>query len=149
MRVARILCFVTLFTGCATHPDYATDFRFPINWGDVDRGRAAFVELQCNRCHTVSGVELPAYTGESPAHFELGGSLTYVKTYADLVTSLLNPGHEVSERYRATLPEAQRRGARSMMPFNEKMTVVQLIDLVTFLNSRYQLLDGYQEIYFR
>lgn len=149
MRAVRFLWLLTLLGGCATHPDYATEFRFPIGWGDIARGQAAFVELQCHRCHTVKGAELPVYVGEKPLHFELGGTLTYVKTYADLVTSLLNPGHEVAENYLRNLPPEQRRNARSVMPFYGRMTTAQLVDIVAFLNSHYALRDGYQEIYLR
>lgn len=135
--------------GCATHPDYATQFRFPINWGNIEAGKTAFIELQCNQCHTVNGVELPVYEGDSPLQLELGGEIQYAKTYADLVTSIINPSHVVSEKYLQTLPPDKRRTARSIMPFREKMTVQQLIDIVTFLNSRYVLMQGYDETYYR
>lgn len=138
-----------LFIGCATHPDYATQFRFPINWGNIDRGRAAFVELQCHRCHSVNGVDLPEYEGDSPLKLELGGEVIYAKTYADLVTSIMNPSHAVSEKYLETLPPEKRRQARSIMPMNDNMSVGQLIDIVTFINSRYVLMEGYQEVYYR
>ena len=135
--------------GCATHPDYASQFRFPVNWGNIEAGRTAFVELQCHQCHTVNGVQLPAYEGDSPLQLELGGEIQYAKTYADLVTSIINPSHVVSEKYLASLPADKRRTAVSIMPFRKKMTVEQLIDIVTFLNSRYVLMEGYDEIYYR
>jgi hypothetical protein len=133
---------------CATHPDYATQFRFPIEWGSIAEGQATFVELDCNQCHTVSGVDLTAYAGESPVTLELGGTVAYVKTYADLVTSIINPDHVVSDEYLDTLPGDERRGATTMMPLQDQMTVAQLIDVVTFLNSRYVLMEGYSEIYY-
>ena len=147
----RLILFtvILLIGGCATHPDYATQFRFPVNWGNVDNGRAAFIELQCHQCHRVNGVDLPAYTGESPLQLELGGKIQYAKTYADLVTSIINPNHVVLEKYLQMLPENQRRVAKTIMPFRRQMTVEQLIDIVTFLNSRYVLMEGYDEIYFR
>ena len=135
--------------GCATHPDYATQFRFPINWGNIEAGKTAFIELQCNQCHTVNGVTLPAYEGNSPLQLELGGEIQYAKTYADLVTSIINPDHVVSEKYLQMLPPDKWRTARSIMPFRNQMTVQQLIDIVTFLNSRYVLMQGYDETYYR
>ena len=152
LLLSRLTCvqlLLLLFTGCATHPDYATQFRFPVEWGSIEAGRQAFVALQCHQCHSVSGVALPAYESESPVRLELGGEVAYVKTYADLVTSIVNPNHVVSEAYLRQLPAGERRAAQSVMPFNEEMTVAQLIDLVTFLNSRYVLMDGYSEIYYR
>ena len=144
-----IIALILLLGACATHPDYATEFRFPINWGNIDSGRTAFINLGCHQCHTVNGVELPVYAGDSPLQLELGGKIHYAKTYADLLTSIINPGHVISEKYLETLPEGQRRGAKTIMPFRKQMTVEQLIDIVTFLNSRYILMDGYTDTFLR
>lgn len=149
IRILYTLMVLAFAAGCATHPDYATQFRFPINWGNIEAGKAAFIELQCHKCHTVNGVDLPPYQGKSPLKLELGGEIRYAKTYADLVTSIINPSHVVSEKYLEMLPENQRRTARSIMPFRGKMTVEQLINIVTFLNSRYVLMQGYDEEYYR
>ena len=136
-------------TGCATHPDYATQFRFPIEWGNMAGGQRAFVDLECHQCHTVNGVDMVSYEGESPVMLELGGTIVYAKTYADLVTSIINPNHVVSDEYLSKLPRDARRGTTTIMPFKDQMTVTQLIDLVMFLNSRYVLMEGYSEIYYR
>ena len=136
-------------TSCATHPDYATQFRFPIEWGNIAEGQAAFVDLECHQCHTVNGVDLVSYEGASPMALELGGTIEYAKTYADLVTAIINPNHVVSDEYLSTLPRDERGQATTIMPFKDQMTVTQLIDLVIFLNSRYVLLEGYSEIYYR
>ena len=138
-----------VLTGCATHPDYATQFRFPIEWGGIAEGQVAFVDLECNQCHTVKGVDLAPYEGESPVTLELGGTIVHAKTYADLVTSIISPDHVVSDEYLSTLPRDARRGATTVMPINHQMTVEQLIDLVIFLNSRYVLMDGYSETYYQ
>ncbi len=138
-----------VITSCATHPDYATQFRFPVEWGSNAAGQATFADLECHQCHTVKGVDLPAYEGESPVMLELGGTVMYSKTYADLVTSIINPKHVVSDKYLKTLPRDARGNARTVMPFKDEMTVTQLIDLVMFLNSRYILMEGYDEIYYR
>jgi len=65
--------FVTLLTACATHPDYANQFRFPIEWGSISEGQKTFLEMECHQCHTVNGVELASYEGNSPVKVELGG----------------------------------------------------------------------------
>ena len=133
---------------CATHPDYATQFRFPIEWGSISEGQQAFVDLECHQCHTVNGVDLMPYEAVSPVMLELGGTIVYAKTYADLVTSIINPSHIVSDEYLNSLPRDARGGSMSIMPFKSQMTVEQLIDLVIFLNSRYVLMEGYSEIYY-
>lgn len=135
-------------TSCATHPDYATQFRFPIEWGSISEGQQAFVDLGCHQCHTVNGVEIAPYPDVSPVTLELGGTIVYAKTYADLVTSIINPSHIVSDAYLNTLPREARGGSVSIMPFKNQMTVEQLIDLVIFLNSRYILMEGYSEVYY-
>jgi hypothetical protein len=143
------LLILLLLAGCATHPDYATQFRFPIEWGNIAEGQATFVELGCHQCHTVNGVSLVPYEGGSPVMLELGGTIMYAKTYADLVTSIINPNHVMSDEYRSSLPRDARGGATTIMPFHNQMTVEQLIDLVIFLNSRYALMEEYSEIYYR
>jgi sulfur-oxidizing protein SoxX len=148
VRLQLVALFLLVLTSCATHPDYATQFRIPEEWGSIAEGQATFVALECHQCHTVNGVDLAPYEGDSPAMLELGGTIVYAKTYADLVTSIINPNHVVSEEYLSTLPRDARRGTTTLMPFKDQMTVAQLIDLVTFLNSRYVLMDGYSENYY-
>ena len=148
-RLLLVSLVLLVITSCATHPDYATQFRFPVEWGSNAEGQTTFADLECHQCHTVKGVDLPAYEGESPVMLELGGTVMYSKTYADLVTSIINPKHVVSDEYLKTLPRDARGKAKTVMPFKDEMTVTQLIDLVTFLNSRYILMEGYDETYYR
>lgn len=106
--------------------------------GDVERGKAAFLELKCNTCHTVAGTEMSA-PGKDYAYVRvvvLGGEVRQVKTYGALVTSIINPSHSLAPGYPK---ELVTKGNESAMPnFNDKMTVRQLIDLVAFLQSRYE-----------
>jgi hypothetical protein len=141
-----VLFFGVLLGGCRTYPDYSSDFRFPIMRGSITEGQQAFVDLECNQCHVVDGVDLPAFEGTQLYAINLGGDLIYAKTYADLVTSIINPDHILNEQYVDQLPEELRNRANfSPMYLKEEMTVVQMIDIVTFLNSRYRLLPGYTE----
>ena len=140
---------LVLMSGCRTYPDEVGEFRFPILNGDIQRGQDAFVRLECNQCHVVDGVELPAFSGPRPLTVELGGELYFAKTYGDLVTSIINPDHVLSDRYTEQLPrEVRRRTASSPMYLKEDMLVTELIDIVAFLNSRYRLLPGYTEYYY-
>ncbi|MES2606466.1 MAG: hypothetical protein V4603_16145 [Pseudomonadota bacterium] len=146
--VIAALGVITL-TACRTYPDYSSDFRFPITTGDVTQGRAAFVALGCPQCHTVDGVELKNFTGTPFLSFPLGGEIIFAKTYGDLMTSIINPNHVISDRYLEQLP-ANRRNRQTLSPMymNPNMKVTELIDIVTFLNSRYRLLPGYTEYYY-
>src|SRR5690606_32931646 len=78
---AIMLAGASLLGGCRTYPDYANAFRFPILRGDVQRGQQAFVELGCNLCHTVDGIDLPDNSRLRPVTVELGGDLIFAKTY--------------------------------------------------------------------
>ena len=107
-------------------------FRLPE--GDVEKGRDAFTVLQCHSCHEVEGVEgLPQPTS---FNLVLGGETTRVKTYGELVTSIINPSHIISPEYQEQL----LKGDLSPMPeYNHTMNVGQMIDLVAFLDSRYEV----------
>jgi len=108
--------------------------------GEAQAGKLAFIELRCYRCHSVAGSELPVTELETTIEYRLGGEISRVKTYGELVTSIVNPTHVVSERYIRSLGELAEAGViESPMPaINERMTVSQLIDVVTFLNSSYE-----------
>lgn len=144
-----VLMATALLGGCRTYPDEVGSFRFPILQGDINRGQQAFLRLECNQCHVVDGVELPAFSGPRPVTVELGGDLYFAKTYGDLVTSIINPDHVLSDNYLDQLPrEVRRRTGSSPMYLKEDMLVTELIDIVAFLNSRYRLLPGYTEYYY-
>jgi L-cysteine S-thiosulfotransferase len=121
--------------GCA---DADSPRGFSLPQGDAARGQATFVELHCHSCHTVDGVELPAPAGESPIRVRLGGETTRVKTYGELVTSIIDPSHRLAPFYPLEEISAPD-GSSRMTVYNDVMTVTQLVDLVTFLESRYRI----------
>jgi sulfur-oxidizing protein SoxX len=140
-QLAAIASLGMLASGCA----YNAGFGFPIERGDVAQGRQAFIDHQCHQCHSVAGVTLPALAGASPPILELGGETAVVQSFAGLVTSIINPNHVISERYREQLRLEAIVPLESPMPYPQidTMTVRQLIDIVTFLDSRYVLVEGY------
>ena len=106
--------------------------------GNVERGKAAFLELKCNTCHTVAKTEMPA-PSKDYAYVRvvvLGGEVRQVKTYGALVTSIINPSHSLAPGYPKELITKGNESA--MANFNDTMTVRQLIDVVAFLQSRYE-----------
>jgi mono/diheme cytochrome c family protein len=124
-------------TGCGSGPKSARGFRLPD--GDANKGKAAFVALRCTTCHKVTGVELPAPAPSVKAPMVLGGEVTRLRTYGDLVTSIIHPSHRMSAQARKTWAS---EGKMSAMPeFNEMMTVSQMVDLVAFLQPRYKRLE--------
>lgn len=133
-QIAAWLLGLIVLSGC--DPEVRTQSQIHLPEGDAERGKTTFVELGCVNCHSVVGAELPE--GEGPVRVVLGSS-GRVKTYGDLVTSVVNPSHKLSRRYR---PEAVSADGESLMvTFNDVMTVTQLTDLVAFLGEHYQRLD--------
>ena len=141
VAMAATLTFALLVAACGTY----SGFGFPVEDGNIETGKQVFIEYRCHRCHTVAGVDLPDIAPVISPRLELGGDTSRVKAYSELVTSVINPSHQISERYRERLP-APPAGGVSPMPTEhiDSMTVRQLIDLVAFLDSRYVLIDDYQ-----
>jgi predicted small lipoprotein YifL len=105
--------------------------------GDKAAGKQAFTELKCNSCHSVTDQIEHAPLTPGAIHVELGGTVSRVKTYDDLVTSIINPSHRLSRgtNLMTTTPEGQSR----MPVYNEVMSVQQLIDITSFLEPTYQV----------
>lgn len=111
---------------------------FALPEGDPGRGMETFVELRCNTCHQVVGLEdeLERPTASPPVDVQLGGLAMREPTDGELVTSIINANHEL---YPAGDPDAMVSGGESRMAnYNEMITVAQLIDLVAFLHDRYE-----------
>ncbi len=109
-------------------------FRLPD--GSAVAGRETFLYMHCNQCHTIKGEQLPAVTGFEP-FVELGGTLTRVKTYGELVTAIVNPSHKLADGYPEDLVSDD--GVSKMYIYNGFMTVQELTDLVRFLQEKYEV----------
>jgi mono/diheme cytochrome c family protein len=133
-----------LVAGCAG----SSLFGFPVDEGDIAAGRQAFIDHRCHQCHSITDERLPPLAGAGRPMLELGGPTTMVRSYADLTTSIINPNHAVSERYRdQQLLLNQEIPLESPMPMPniDTMSVRQLLDIVAFLDSRYQVMvEGYE-----
>ncbi len=103
--------------------------------GNVEKGKSAFRKLECNRCHSVGNIEWKETPGL--AEIKLGGKVSQIKTYEELVTSVINPSHRISALH---LPDKVMENGKSKMTiYNDVMTVQQLVDLVTFLQLEYDV----------
>jgi len=109
-------------------------FRLPD--GNAADGRETFLYMHCNQCHTINGQQLPTVAGFEP-FVELGGSLTRVKTYGELVTAIINPTHKLADGYPEDLVSDD--GVSKMYVYNGFMTVQELTDLVMFLQGQYEV----------
>ena len=131
-----------LLAGCQKDLKSTSAFRLPP--GDAERGKAAFVSLKCARCHSVSGVELPAPTESAEKTLALGGKVARLRTQGDLLTSIAHPTYSLSDAL--TFQQRARFTTSPMPSVNDVMTVRQLFDLVAFLQPRYSPLHPLYEI---
>ena len=134
-RIAlAIVTAATLATfGCV--PSLKSGRGFVMPTGNAAKGKAAFVGLKCIACHRVDGVEPPA-PAEPPKFFvTLGGDVTHVRTYGELVTAIIHPPGERSDK--PARGPAKSPDVKPMKNVNGEMTVAQLVDLVTFLQPAY------------
>lgn len=128
-----------LLAGCGPRPP-----TFALPEGDVERGQSLFVEYQCTTCHTVRDLDLLAPGDPGPVSVSLGGRVSQLASYEELVTSIVNPSHKL---VRFGKPEELTVDGESLMTvYNDVMTVSDLIDLVAFLDSRYEKFErpGYR-----
>ena len=121
-------------SACNSGPHSPAGFRLPRN-GDVERGKAAFVALECNKCHEVAHTALPTPTVQPVVPVILGGEITWEKTDGYLVTSIINPSHQIAGRRMDLTTEGN--GKSRMPEYADIITVRQLTDIVAFLQSRY------------
>ena len=122
-------------TGCETGVDSPSGFSLPK--GDVTAGQAVFVKYQCLSCHQLDGILPEGITDNPELSVKLGGKTSKVRTYADLVTSVINPSHKIAKGYpKSTL---HLDGVSKMKNYNDVMTVSELVNLVVFLQSHYEL----------
>ncbi len=133
--LGTIIAIAALLSACDTEKVMSErGFRLPD--GDAQAGRETFVYMQCNQCHTIKGEELPIIPGTEP-YVELGGVVTQVKTYGELVTAIVNPSHKLADGY--AKDQVSENGVSNMYIYNEYMTVQELTDLVRFLQPRYDV----------
>ena len=137
LRVDKLLTVVILCgaVGCAPGPKSSKGFTLPD--GDSERGKEFFLSLRCYDCHSISGVDLPDAEEPDQVIVKLGGEVRRIKTYGELVTSVINPSHRLARGYSESLVAVE--GESKMKNYNDVLTVSQLIDVVAFLQSHYDL----------
>ncbi len=135
--LSLIFAFVLLAgaSGCTRTPESAAGFRLPD--GDQIAGRQEFIDLKCYECHTIPDETFPEIPNVEPPYVVLGGDVTRVKTYGELVSSIINPSHKLAKGYAEE--EVSEDGVSKMRIYNDVMTVRQLTDLVMFVQPHYKV----------
>ena len=132
-RVVAAAVLVATLAACA--PNTALVVHFPL--GNIQRGRDAFVALECHACHRIADVDIPAHPSPSSLSVALGGHTPRIETYGDIITAIVNPSHRLARSYRAVAG----RGEPSPMSaefLNDVMTTQQLVDIAAFLRTEYE-----------
>jgi sulfur-oxidizing protein SoxX len=102
-------------------------------------GETTFLKYQCLACHTIEGVSDGSIIKVFEQPVRLGGNTSIVKTYAQLVTSIINPSHKLAPRSIHLESVVTEDGLSKMPIFNDVMTVTELINIVAFLQPKYKV----------
>lgn len=125
-----------LVAGCSDNANSPRGFSLPE--GDIANGKQVLLKYQCTDCHQVEGIEVSDshnYLLSEPV--KLGGTSARIKTYGELVTSIINPSHKLSPRLPVSL--TSDNGQSKMPTINNQLTVSELIDLTAYLQTKYKV----------
>ncbi len=131
-----LIVFSLAIVGCDKGANSTAGFSLP--QGSVQQGELVFLKYQCLSCHQMNGIAQDDIIDNPKFAITLGGKKARVKTYAELLTSVINPSHKFARGYR--LDQIQSDGVSKMKVYNDVMTVAELIDLVSFLQPKYELI---------
>lgn len=134
-RTFLIISAASFITACDQGVDSPRGFSLP--QGDAVAGEQAIIKHRCMACHTIGGLDGSGLSAEIPTKVELGGSSPRITTYAQLVTSIINPSHRIS---RGPYWETTDEASQSLMTnYNDVMTVTELVNVVAFLQPKYEV----------
>ena len=137
-KTALIIALAAVAGLPACEADRMSEKGFSLPEGNAPNGQEAFVYMHCHEGHTIAGETLPTVALADPPFVELGGKVTRVKTYGELVTAIINPSHKIARGY--PVEQVTNDGSASKMPvYNGYMTVQELIDIVAYLQPFYDV----------
>lgn len=134
-HIVLIASGLLCLSACDAGPDAPKGFSLPK--GDSVNGQQVLIKHQCLACHTIKGVTDDALALELDEAVHLGGEKSKVTTYAELVTSIINPSHKIARAY--ALNTVDESGVSKMRNYNDVMTVTELIDVVTYLQPHFKV----------
>lgn len=133
--IALVLLFsLCLIASCDSGVSSPRGFSLPK--GDSIKGQQVFIKHQCLSCHDIEGLDGSEIDSPLDRRIALGGDKSATTTYAFLVTSVINPSHQIAA------PKNNKvdiKGDSKMRPINDQLTVSELIDLVTYLETKYDV----------
>jgi sulfur-oxidizing protein SoxX len=129
---------ISVMAACSYGPDSPKGFSLPE--GNEAKGEKVFMKYKCQSCHSLQGYSDDSLIKEFDTPVQLGGTSSMVKTYAQLVTSVINPSHKLAPRSKSIEEKITNDdGSSKMRVFNDVMTVQELIDLVAFLQPKFKV----------
>jgi L-cysteine S-thiosulfotransferase len=137
MKMKLVLLCVAAVTVISCYKGAESPRGFSLPKGDLDNGKAVFVKYNCMACHTIEGMNKSDTKLELERAVHLGGESAKITTYAELVTAIINPSHRISKGFKGLTTNPD--GSSKMPSHNDVMTVTELIDLVSFLQSKYKV----------
>ncbi len=137
--VGQLLVTIALAAGLgACDRDRMSEHGFRLPDGDPVAGREVFSYMGCTQCHTVRGDSFEIEFPIDDPYVELGGQVTKVKTYGELITAIINPSHKLAKGY--PLDRISEDGVSKMYVYNHYLTVQELVDLVMYLQPYYDVI---------
>ena len=103
------------------------------------------MKYQCLAGHNLEGFAYDMVNREFEPPVLLGVTSTRVRTYAELVTSVINPSQKLAHNDQLAL--IQQDDVSKMLISDDMMTVTELVNLVTFLQPKYKV-PMYQSTHF-
>jgi L-cysteine S-thiosulfotransferase len=131
-----VMPMTLLLVACTQGPESPKGFSLPE--GNAENGKSVFMAYQCLACHSMKGVDDNKTEQQLKNKVLLGGDVSKVKTYAELVTSVINPSHKIAAGYNRE-GYVDEAGQSRMRNYNDVMTVTELVDIVAFLQPQYNL----------
>lgn len=110
---------------------------FSLPDGNPEQGKLVFLKHQCLACHSIPELEDDNVEREHSPPISLSSNSAIVKTYAELVTSIINPSHRISRG--ASWATSDENKNSIMLNYNDVLTVTELIDLVAYIQPYYQV----------
>ena len=136
VRIILLTALFSVLVGCDLGANSPRGFSLPE--GNIENGKQVFMKYRCVDCHSIPDIEVAdghQYLTVKP--IPIGGSSPRIKTYGELVTSVINPSHKISGRQPASV--TSQNGQSLMRNINDEISVTELIDLVAYLQSNYKL----------
>lgn len=152
-----LTCIPVVLVACDRGPDSPVGFSLPP--GDPDQGKLLFEKFECNACHTIIDAtqtqdshHQTAKSGNSESSalpdgikVKIGREVAHVVTYAEVVTSIINPSHRIATKYGREVISPD--GSSTMKSYNDIMTITELTDLVSYIQPFYRVAP-YQPTYY-